>query len=248
VIVIGVTQKSKNIFFQPELELFMPYTTVMARLIKQNYFQSLIVRVRDGIPNSLAEYHFTQLIKQRHGTQDFSTYSSDSIRKTAEQSNAVMTLFMSAIAAISLIVGGIGVMNIMLVSVIERTREIGIRMAVGARQRDIMYQFLIEAILVCLFGGVLGITLSYFISIIFTWLIPSMAFQLSITAIVFACLSSTMIGVIFGFLPARNAARLHPVEARTRVSLERIGLRADPARADHDSATQNTALAPLDMS
>ncbi len=125
-----------------------------------------------------------------------------------------MTLLVSSIAIISLIVGGIGVMNIMLVSVTERTSEIGVRMAVGARQSDIMQQFLIEAILVCILGGILGISLAFAIGA----LINKFAggnFQVvySTTSIVAAVVCSTLIGVVFGFIPARNAARLNPVDA-----------------------------------
>ncbi|SJN59191.1 Macrolide export ATP-binding/permease protein MacB [Vibrio gazogenes] len=128
-----------------------------------------------------------------------------------------MTLLISAIAVISLIVGGIGVMNIMLVSVTERTREIGVRMAVGARQSDILRQFLIEAVLVCLCGGVLGISLAFLIGVIFSYS-GGGNFQMiySSTSIITAFLCSTLIGVLFGFLPARNAARLDPIEALAR--------------------------------
>ncbi|MGI2196613.1 FtsX-like permease family protein [Shewanella baltica] len=117
---------------------------------------------------------------------------------------------------ISLVVGGIGVMNIMLVSVTERTREIGVRMAVGARQSDILRQFLIEAILVCLCGGTLGIALSYLIGVVFAQTGGSFQMIYSTTSIVAAFACSTLIGVLFGFLPARNAAQLDPVDALAR--------------------------------
>jgi macrolide transport system ATP-binding/permease protein len=128
-----------------------------------------------------------------------------------------MTLLVSAIAVISLIVGGIGVMNIMLVSVTERTQEIGVRMAVGARQSDILQQFLIEAVLVCLLGGGLGIGLALLIGQLFSS-VASGNFQMvySSTSIIAAFVCSTLIGVLFGFLPARNAAKLDPVTALSR--------------------------------
>src|SRR3990167_7479533 len=128
-----------------------------------------------------------------------------------------MTLLVSAIAVISLVVGGIGVMNIMLVSVTERTQEIGVRMAVGARQSDILRQFLIEAVLVCLIGGLLGIALALAIGVIFDT-VSGGSFKLvySASTIVLAFAVSSLIGVLFGFLPARNAARLDPVDALSR--------------------------------
>ena len=118
--------------------------------------------------------------------------------------------------AISLLVGGIGVMNIMLVSVTERTQEIGVRMAVGARQSDILRQFLIEAVLVCLLGGILGIALALGIGVVFDYIGGSFSMVYSMTSIVAAFGVSSLIGVVFGFLPARNAARLDPVDALSR--------------------------------
>lgn len=157
------------------------------------------------------------LLEQRHGAQDVFTQNSDSIRETIQQTTATMTLLISAIAIISLVVGGIGVMNIMLVSVTERTQEIGVRMAVGARQSDILQQFLIEAILVCLLGGILGVLLSLGIGQIighFAKGIIEMSY--STTSIIAAFVCSSLIGIVFGFLPARNAAQLDPVAALAR--------------------------------
>ena len=117
---------------------------------------------------------------------------------------------------ISLIVGGIGVMNIMLVSVTERTKEIGIRMAVGARQSDILQQFLIEAVLVCLLGGTLGVMCSYGVGYVFSLFVQAISMQFSTTSIIAAVVCSSLIGVIFGYIPARNAARLKPIDALAR--------------------------------
>jgi macrolide transport system ATP-binding/permease protein len=127
-----------------------------------------------------------------------------------------MTLLVSAIAVISLIVGGVGVMNIMLVSVIERTREIGIRIAVGARQSDILQQFLIEAVMVSLLGGMLGVGVSLLIGLLFSLFVESIQMQFSLFSILMAFGCSSLIGILFGYLPARNAARLDPVEALAR--------------------------------
>jgi macrolide transport system ATP-binding/permease protein len=120
------------------------------------------------------------------------------------------------VGVISLVVGGIGVMNIMLVSVTERTREIGIRIAVGARQSDVMLQFLVEAVIVCLAGGLIGIALSYALSLMFPLFDTQWQMVFSVNSIVAAFLCSTFVGVAFGFLPARNAARLDPNEALAR--------------------------------
>jgi macrolide transport system ATP-binding/permease protein len=128
----------------------------------------------------------------------------------------MVALVLVVLSSIGLLVGGIGVMNIMLVSVTERTHEIGIRMAVGARQEDIMQQFLIESVLVCLLGGMIGIVCSWGVGIVFSLFVSSFAMQFSLMSIVSAFFCSTLIGVIFGFLPARNAARLDPIEALAR--------------------------------
>ena len=142
--------------------------------------------------------------------------NSDSIRQTIDKTSSGITMLISSIALISLVVGGIGVMNIMLVSVTERTREIGVRMAVGARQRDIMNQFLIESVLVCLIGGVIGIGLVFVINLIIKIVGANFNMVISVASILMAFSCSSLIGVLFGFLPAKNAARLDPVEALSR--------------------------------
>lgn len=215
--VIGITKvKDGPMGNSSNLEVWIPYTAAMNRLLGQQYFSSITVRVKDGISNPVAEQSITRLVTQRHGRKDFYTNSSDSIMKTINKTTTTLKLMISAIAVISLIVGGIGVMNIMLVSVTERTHEIGIRMAVGARQEDIMQQFLIESVLVCLLGGMIGIICSWGVAKVFSLFVTSFAMQFSLMSIVSAFLCSTMIGVIFGFLPARNAARLDPIEALAR--------------------------------
>ena len=215
--VVAVAQKKESAFGNnSSLQVYVPYSTAMGRLLGQDYFNSITVRVRDGMPNDLAEDSLTRLLTLRHGTKDFFTNSSDSILKTVEKTTATLTLLISAIAVISLVVGGIGVMNIMLVSVTERTHEIGIRMAVGARQDDIMQQFLIEAVLVCLIGGIIGVAFSFGIGAVFSLLVKAMSMKFSVFSIVTACVCSTLIGVLFGFLPARNAARLDPIQALAR--------------------------------
>ena len=216
--IIGVTAPKTSPFGNPDaLNIWLPYTTVMSRMLGSNTLRSITVRVKDGESNPAADAAITQMLTQRHGSKDFFTMSSDSVKQTVEKTTATMTLLISAIAVISLVVGGIGVMNIMLVSVTERTQEIGVRMAVGARQSDILQQFLIEAVLVCLLGGLLGIALALGLGLLFEQ-IGAGAFRMSFssTSIVAAFASSTLIGVVFGFLPARSAAKLNPVDALAR--------------------------------
>ncbi|WP_201628720.1 MacB family efflux pump subunit [Psychrobacter maritimus] len=197
--------------------LYMPYTTMMSRLIGSAYIESFVALIDNNISSAAAESAIAELMTGRHGTDDFRIRNSDSIRQTIESTTAAMTLLISSIAIISLIVGGIGVMNIMLVSVTERTNEIGVRMAVGARQSDIMQQFLIEAVLVCILGGLLGIGLAFAIGELINR-VGGDSFKViySSTSIIAAFVCSTLIGVVFGFLPARNAAKLDPVEALSR--------------------------------
>ena len=216
--VIGVIDTQKNIMGNADsLNVYLPYSTVMGRMLGQPNLRSIIVRIKDEYPSSVAENAILNLLEQRHNAQDVFTQNADSIRETIQETTATMTLLISAIAVISLIVGGIGVMNIMLVSVTERTQEIGVRMAVGARQSDILQQFLIEAILVCILGGVLGVLLSLGIGQVFSHFTQG-TFQMdySTSSIIAAFICSSLIGIIFGFIPARNAARLNPVEALSR--------------------------------
>ncbi|UQO38107.1 MacB family efflux pump subunit [Burkholderia cepacia] len=216
-VVIGVTADKKSAFGSVKsLNVWVPYTTASGRLFGQRYLDSITVRVRDGQPSAAAEKSLETLMKQRHGRKDFFTYNMDSVVKTVEKTGQSLTLLLSLIAVISLVVGGIGVMNIMLVSVTERTREIGIRMAVGARQSDILQPFLVEAVLVCLLGGTIGIALSFGLGALFSMFVAQWKMVFSAGAIVTAFVCSTLTGVIFGFMPARNASRLDPIDALAR--------------------------------
>ncbi|MBN3834816.1 MacB family efflux pump subunit [Burkholderia sp. Ac-20344] len=216
-VVIGVTADKKSAFGSVKsLNVWVPYTTASGRLFGQRHLDSITVRVRDGQPSAAAEKSLEKLMTQRHGRKDFFTYNMDSVVKTVEKTGQSLTLLLSLIAVISLVVGGIGVMNIMLVSVTERTREIGIRMAVGARQSDILQQFLVEAVLVCLLGGTIGIALSFGLGALFSMFVAQWKMVFSAGAIVTAFVCSTLTGVIFGFMPARNASRLDPIDALAR--------------------------------
>jgi macrolide transport system ATP-binding/permease protein len=213
--IIGVVAESSNNFGpgSNSITVWVPYTTAMSRLLGQSWLNSITVRVTDEADIDRAEEQIRALMIQRHGGEDFTLMNTDTIRETIQSTTQTLTLLISAIAVISLVVGGIGVMNIMLVSVRERTREIGVRMAVGARQSDIMQQFLIEAVLVCIIGGAIGVGLSFAIGLGVGGLVSGLSFIYSPTTIIAAFVSSTLIGVGFGFMPARAAARLDPVVA-----------------------------------
>ena len=216
-VIIGVLKHDDGGFGASDnLTVYIPYTSAQTRITGARYLSTIILRVRDGMSSAVAEKSIVSFLTKRHGAKDVFTRSSDTIVKTISKTFGTMTLLVSAIAVISLIVGGIGVMNIMLVSITERTKEIGIRMAVGARKSDILQQFLIEAILVCLFGGILGIILSFGIGVVFSMLSASMRMIFSVVSIVLAVTCSTLLGVIFGYLPAKNAAKLDPIVALAR--------------------------------
>ncbi|MGO3743077.1 MacB family efflux pump subunit [Kerstersia sp.] len=217
--VIGVVADGDGVFNGmggENLRVWIPYTAAMARLTGSQSLRSITVRVDDAFAVEDAERQITAFLERRHGVRDFFTFNMDSIRQTVERTTRALTLLISTIALISLIVGGIGVMNIMLVSVTERTREIGVRMAVGARRADIMRQFLIEAVLVCLLGGLAGILLSLGLGELVRRAGIGLEMIYSVPAMLTAFASATAIGVVFGFLPARNASRLDPVEALAR--------------------------------
>jgi macrolide transport system ATP-binding/permease protein len=196
--------------------IYLPYTTVMDRILGQHYLSQITVRVADSSDMDTAESQITDLLNRLHGKTDFFLQNTNTIRDTIQSTSQTLTLLISAIAVISLIVGGIGVMNIMLVSVSERTREIGIRMAVGARRGDILRQFLTEAVLVCIVGGAAGVALSFAVGFGLTYFLSGARVSYSTVSIAAALLSSTLIGIVFGFMPARSAARLDPVQALAR--------------------------------
>jgi macrolide transport system ATP-binding/permease protein len=215
--VVGVTKRENS--FGPAVDtltVYAPYTTVMGRMLGRPNVDGITVRIRDDVDPGNVEAAVSRLIERRHGAKDFFLTNSATIRETIEATTQTLTLLISSVAVISLIVGGIGVMNIMLVSVTERTKEIGVRVAVGARRSDILSQFLIEAVMVCLVGGFMGVMLALGISALFNLLSPDFKMIFSGGSIIVAFACSTLIGIVFGFLPARNAANLEPIEALAR--------------------------------
>ena len=220
--VVGVLgSKGQTTFGQDQDDtIFVPLTTAQKRLFGMQFPGMVrVIAVQAKGPELMkeAEDQINALLRQRHRIQpsqdnDFTVRNLTEVMASAQQSANVMSLLLGAIASISLIVGGIGIMNIMLVSVTERTREIGIRIAVGAKSKDILLQFLIESLVLSLIGGILGITIgiggTYILSTFTQW--PTL---LSVNAIFLAFFFAGSVGVFFGFYPARKASLLDPIEA-----------------------------------
>ena len=194
-----------------------PYTTVQKKLMGVTYLGSIMLSAMSDQAMTDAQNQITDLLRVRHKIQpwedaDFTVRSQTEIASAAEATTQVLTILLASIASISLLVGGIGIMNIMLVSVTERTREIGIRMSIGARGRDILFQFLVEAVVLSMAGGLIGVLLgigsSLLISNLAGW--PTLV---STSSIGLAFLFSAAVGIFFGFYPARKAAQLNPIDA-----------------------------------
>lgn len=213
--VMGVAKRS-GMQFGGLLSAWMPYTSLTERISGEMPLESITLRVRDGFELNAAQREVEVLLDQAHRQRDFFILSNDEMSKAIQKTSDSMTLLITAIAAISLLVGGVGVMNIMLVSVTERTHEIGIRLSVGARQSDIMLQFLIEAVVICTLGGLIGIAGSALAGVVFSWVTQTFTMIFTWQPLALACSFSALIGLGFGFFPARNAARLHPTEALAR--------------------------------
>ncbi len=204
--------------------IIIPIRTAQKRIFGMDFpdmVHMITVQIisEDKIPD--AEKRIEELLKQRHRIKanqenDFSIRNLGEILKTAQNITKIMSLLLVSIASISLIVGGIGIMNIMLVSVSERTREIGVRMAVGAKPLDIQLQFLTEALILCLFGGLIGVVLGIGASHLLAFLFKDLHIKISIFSIILSFGFSATIGVIFGFYPAFKASKLNPIDALRR--------------------------------
>lgn len=217
--VIGLLQaKGRNTFGQDQDDyVIMPIRAVQRRLTGNNYAYYIMVSVQNEAGISRAKEQITEVMRTRRHL----TYNQDnnfSVQDLRELGNiltsvtGVLTAFLSAIAAVSLLVGGIGIMNVMLVSVTERTREIGIRLAIGARERDVLLQFLIEAVVLSALGGIVGIALGLTGAALGVAALK-LPFVFQPGIVVIAVLFSAGVGVVFGFFPARRAARMDPIEA-----------------------------------
>ncbi|MCO5094558.1 MAG: MacB family efflux pump subunit [Xanthomonadaceae bacterium] len=189
----------------------IPLSTGFMRLFGQSFLSGITVKVANDAAMARAEEAIIALLTERHRTVDFQVRNTASLQEAVTATADTLTALLGSVAAISLIVGGIGVMNIMLVSVTERTREIGIRMATGARRRDILLQFNIEAIVVCGIGGLLGVALGLGVGMLVQNLGMTVAFSAAPALLAFTCAFLT--GVVFGYLPARKAAHMDPVAA-----------------------------------
>ena len=195
----------------------IPYTTMQKRLLRITFVQSIVVKAVSAERVAEAQEQMTALLRQRHRIgpdreDDFMIRNLSDIAEAAQSTAQVMAILLGSVASISLLVGGIGIMNIMLVSVTERTHEIGIRMAVGARGRDIMLQFLVEAVVMAATGGGIGILLGIGTSeVLKLWANWPTLVSPSIVAVAF--LFSGAVGVFFGFYPAKKASTLDPIDA-----------------------------------
>ncbi len=214
--VLGVAERKGHQFSGSLPSAWMPYTALLSRMSGDMPIEAIALRVVEGYPLQKAQTAIEARLDRLHGQRDFFTVTNDQMTRAMQKASASMRLLITAIAGISLLVGGVGVMNIMLVSVTERTHEIGIRLSVGARPGDIMLQFLIEAMTICVLGGAAGIACSLLGGLIFAWLTDELSLIFTWSPIVLACGFSALIGLGFGFFPARNAARLQPTEALAR--------------------------------
>ncbi|RYZ85579.1 MAG: FtsX-like permease family protein, partial [Moraxellaceae bacterium] len=187
-------------------KIFVPYTTGSLRIIGYRHLRNVTISVDDANYMDEVQESVRKLLIERHGTEDFTIRNMASLIDTLSQTQNTMTILLGSIAAISLLVGGIGVMNIMLVSVTERTREIGVRMATGARTRNIMQQFLIEALVVSALGGIIGVIIGLLSAAIVEHFGLPIDYSLGPVVLAFSCAFLT--GLIFGYLPARKAAQL----------------------------------------
>lgn len=197
--------------------IIMPTKTVQRRLTGNQDVRMIRISVKPDIDTDVVNRAITLLLRDRrhlsdNEKNDFSVMDTREITNTLTGTTRVMTMLLSAVAAVSLVVGGIGIMNIMLVSVTERTREIGIRMAIGALEREVLLQFLVEAVVLSSLGGLIGIVLALIASALGSMLM-GIPYMLDYGIISLAFVFSAMVGVVFGYFPARNAARLNPIDA-----------------------------------
>ena len=214
--VIGIASKPGPKVVSGFMSAWIPYTSLLQRISGDKPLEALTLRFQETLsPQDAARRAERHLIRE-HGKKDFFVQTDEQLAKALQKTSASMSLLITAIAAISLLVGGVGVMNIMLVSVTERTHEIGIRLSVGARPSDIMHQFLIEAVMICALGGLTGVLGSWAAGNLFALLTQEFSMVFTWLPVAMACGFSALIGLTFGYFPARRAARLNPTEALAR--------------------------------
>ncbi len=216
-IVVGVLDEVGSDRNSPDEKIIIPINTAISRVVGASTLALIDTTVEDYVSLEVAMVDIERVLRSEHkllpgDENDFSIYDQKIFLETREQASRTFTYLLASIAGISLLVGGIGIMNIMIVSVTERTREIGIRMALGATRLNILMQFLIESMVLCLIGGILGIVLGFIMSIslanLANWVV-----SVSIESVILSVLFSISVGLFFGILPARKASNLDPIEA-----------------------------------
>jgi len=212
--VIGVMESKGQVMFSNfDKQVYVPVTTAQRRLLNVKYVTSFLIQAQDEqSANDAVEQIDAILYQKLQDDTKYHIFSQEQLLSTMQSTMGIFTIMLAGIAGISLLVGGIGIMNIMLVSVTERTREIGIRMAIGAKRKDILFQFLSESIILCLIGGAIGIALGWIASI-FAASLMKLPMVISFWAIAIALGFSTLVGLFFGIYPANKASKMNPVEA-----------------------------------
>jgi putative ABC transport system permease protein len=217
--IVGITEKKgQNAFGQDQDDMVIaPFSTVQKRIMAITHIQNMLASAKSEPLILTASQEITDVLKAKHNLgpsedPDFTIRTQTDIANAATATSGILTILLATIASISLLVGGIGIMNIMLVSVTERTREIGIRMSVGARGQDVLLQFLIEALLISLLGGFIGVTLGVLVSQLIANIL-SWPVTITIPSILMSFFFSSAIGIFFGWYPARKAAGLNPIDA-----------------------------------
>jgi putative ABC transport system permease protein len=195
----------------------MPIKTLQRRIVGHTRVNTLLVSMSDGTDAARVTASITQLLRERRklaetDEDNFNVLDTKQLAETLSGTTRIMTMLLGAVAAVSLLVGGIGIMNIMLVSVTERTREIGLRLAIGALEREVLLQFLIEAVVLAALGGLVGIVLATGASVALS-AVMDVPYQFNLGVNLLSFLFSAAIGVLFGYFPARRAARLNPIDA-----------------------------------
>jgi len=216
--VIGVlTERGSRGPFNPDEEIFIPLQTAQYRIVGNNRLNEITVQVSQPDSMTVAMMEIERVLRREHaiapgGDNDFQIVNRQEIQSTVEETTKTFTFLLGGIAAVSLLVGGIGIMNIMLVSVTERTREIGVRKALGATRRNVLSQFMVEALVLCLMGGIVGIIVGSGGAVALSKIANWNTF-VSVNAVLVAVVFSAVVGVFFGLWPARRASLLDPIEA-----------------------------------